>query len=255
MFKSPGRWCLVLLLTVAVGAGASEGSGAALLSKMARSLAETPQFSVSMSSRYDAVQPNGQSIEFAELRQLTLRRPDGLRVSVQQSDGDKAGLVFDGKLISQYNANEAVYSAMQHSGNVDSAIHFVVSTLGVRFPLARLLVSSFPREIEQLTEQVDFVQRVVLRGVTVDHIAGRGKDVDYQAWISENGLPLRIVLTYKNAPGLPRFSADFSKWNTRPAIDAGTFEFVPPPGAERILTIVPAARASALSVEKEVDQP
>ena len=218
---------------------------AARLADMANKLAGASQFSVTLLIRYDALQASGQVIEFSERRELTLRRPDELRVDVRQSDGDTGGLVFDGKTISQFNVNEAVYTQLERPGDVDSTIRYAVSELGVRFPMARLLVTSLPQEISKLTTRVDYVETDTLGNMPTEHIAGVSHEIDYQFWIREDGLPSRIVLTYRNAPGRPRFSADFVDWNMAPEIKSETFKFVAPIGAERIPTLVPAARPVA----------
>jgi hypothetical protein len=220
---------------------------AARVADMANKLAGASQFSVTLLIRYDAVQASGQVIEFSERRELTVHRPDGLRVDVRQSDGDQGGLVFNGKTISQFNVNEAVYTQLNRPGDVDSTIRYAVSELGVRFPLARLLVTSLPREISRLTTRVDFVETDTLGQLPTVHLAGVSQEVDYQFWIREDDLPSRIVLTYRNAPGRPRFSADFVDWNMAPDNKPGTFEFVASAGAEKIPTLVPAARSATSS--------
>ena len=88
---------------------------------------------------------------------------------------------------------------------MDGAIRYAVGELGVRFPLARMLVTSFPQEMSRLTTGIDFVERNTLGPVGTDHIAGRTDDLDYQVWIRDDNLPTRIVLTYRNAPGQPQF--------------------------------------------------
>jgi hypothetical protein len=60
--------------------------------------------------------------------------------------------------------------------------------------------------------------------------------VDYQLWIAEGAqpLPLRAVLTYKNAEGHPQFRAQFTDWDLSPQIQADEFAFTPPAGARKI---------------------
>jgi hypothetical protein len=67
-------------------------------------------------------------------------------------------------------------------------------------------------------------------------LAGRTETVDYQVWITEGAqpLPLRVVLTYKNAEGQPQFQAHFSDWNLSPEIQDSQFAFAPPEGARKI---------------------
>lgn len=50
---------------------------------MAKKLAETKQFSVTMHMGYDVVQKSGQKIEFSEIRKTTINRPNHLRVDAR----------------------------------------------------------------------------------------------------------------------------------------------------------------------------
>src|SRR5437764_5212432 len=69
------------------GAGDTQAVARDLLMRMARFLAQAPRFSVSLLSNYDAVQSDGEKIEFGERRKLTLERPAQLRVETERSDG------------------------------------------------------------------------------------------------------------------------------------------------------------------------
>jgi hypothetical protein len=229
-------WPLALI-TLALATGSAFAVEAEKrLVDMAVSLAETTQFSVSILMTYDVLQESGQIIEFGEIRTLQVSRPDYLRVDAQQSDGDSGGLIFDGKTITQFNNKQNVYSQIDRPGHIDGAIRYAVGELGVRFPLARMLVTSFPQEMSRLTTGVDFVERNTLGPVSTDHIAGRTDDLDYQVWIRDDNLPTRIVLTYRNAPGQPQFRADFTDWNTAPSLKRGSFVFTAPKNSEKIPT-------------------
>ncbi len=60
-----------------------------------------------------------------------------------------------------------------------------------------------------------------------DHVVGNTGVVDFQVWIADGDAPLprRIVMTYKNDPGQPQFSADFVDWDMKPRISQQTFAF------------------------------
>jgi hypothetical protein len=238
-------WPLALI-TLGFATGSAFASEAEeRLGAMAANLADTKQFSVAIHMTYDVLQDSGQIIEFGEVRTLQISRPDYLRVDAQQSDGDSGGFIFDGKTITQFSDTHSVYSQVDRPGNIDGAIRYAVGELGVRFPLARMLVTSFPQEIGKLTTGVDFVERNTLGPVPTDHIAGRTDDLDYQVWIREDNFPTRIVLTYRNAPGQPQFRADFSDWNTAPSLKRGSFIFTAPDNLEKIPTLLPVNSATA----------
>jgi hypothetical protein len=215
--------------------------GKALLMEMAGKLAQAQQFSVTMHMSYDAVQDSGQKIEFSELRKVIIQRPNNLRVDAQQSDGDQSCLIFDGKTITLFSKKENVYSRTSHPGDVDAAIRYAGGQMGIRIPLARILVTDLPQELKKMVTRVEYVEKNTL-GAPLDHIAVRSKKVDLQVWIAEDKLPRRIILTYKNAPGQPQFRAEFTDWNLTPKIPAETFKFTPPQGAEKIPTLLPQSQ-------------
>lgn len=219
-----------------------------LLFDMAKKLAETKQFSVSIHMGYDVVQESGQKIEFSEIRKITVDRPNHMRAYGEQSDGDKSQFIYDGKTITLFSATENVYAITDQPGDLDSAIRYAVGTMGIRVPLARLLTTTFPAYLQKMTTgDVDYVEYNTLGATPTDHIVGQLEDVDYQVWIAEDLLPRRIVMTYKYAPGEPQFWAEFSDWNLKPKISAKTFAFKPPKGAEKIQSMLPVIESEAKS--------
>jgi hypothetical protein len=62
------------------------------------------------------------------------------------------------------------------------------------------------------------------------------EDIDWQIWI-ENGpqpTPCKLVITYKNQPSQPQFTAVFSDWDFTPRIDQAVFTPELPTGTEKI---------------------
>jgi hypothetical protein len=207
-----------------------------ILMRMAGFLAKTPQFSVNLQGSYEALQESGQKIEFGENRRITVSRPNGLRVEVEHSDGDKHLLLYDGKEITAFSPNKNVYAQIPKSGGIDAAVTYFLKDLHMRLPLAALLLSRLPAELESRTQSLAYVERTLIHGTPSHHLAGRTETVDYQVWVAEGAqpLPLRIVLTYKNAEGQPEFRAQFSDWNLSPVVQDSLFAFTPPEGAHKI---------------------
>ena len=238
-------WPLVLSISLLATGNAFSAEAKARLVDMATKLAETKQFTVAIHMTYDVLQESGQIIEFEEVRDIQISRPDFFRVDAQQSDGDTGGLLFDGQTITQFSESQNVYSQVDRPGNIDEAIRYAVGELGVRFPLARMLVSSFPQEIARLTTDVNTVERNTLGPVATDHVAARTDDLDYQVWIGEDNFPTRVVLTYLNSPGRPQFRADFSNWDTAPSLKRASFTYKAPDKSEKIPTLLPVSSKTA----------
>jgi hypothetical protein len=106
----------------------------------------------------------------------------------------------------------------------------------MRLPLALLLTGRLPEEIERRTQSLNYVEKTVINGTPVHHLAARTETVDYQVWIPEDNqpLPLRIVSTYKYAEGHPAFRSQFTDWNLTPEIKDSLFAFTPSEGIQKI---------------------
>ncbi len=223
-----------------------------ILQNMAGILAGAEQFSVTVRSSYDAPQENGQMVEFGALRNIQVKRPDKMRVDVHESDGDQRLLVFDGKQIIVHNLTENVFASTEKVGTVDDAVKHLISVLKIPLPLGRLFRSTIPAELEQIVEEIDYVERNMLTDVVTDHLAVRTRNVDFQIWISQGGkpLPIRIVITYKNFMGDPQFRADFSDWSFSDRGVNGPFTFSPPEDAEQVPLLVRNRPESSIPVQE-----
>ena len=228
----------------------------AILMAMANFLAKTPAYSVTMRSGYDAIQADGQRIEFGEQRRILLQRPDRVRVEVERSDGDRGMVLFDGKGITVFKADDNVYARVEKPGTVDSALVYLVRDLQLTMPMARMFHTGFPQEMEKLLTAISYVEEDALFDVPTDHLAVRSAEVDMQVWIAqgEQPLPRRVILTYKNAPGQPQFRADLSEWNLSPKVADNSFTFTPPAGAEQIPVLAPVRQKGSLPVTKGGEQ-
>jgi hypothetical protein len=194
-----------------------------------------------MRSGYDAIQADGQRIEFGERRRILMQRPDKLRVDVERSDGERGTVVFDGRWITAFKPVENVYARVEKPGNLDQALVFMVRDLRATLPLARMFTTGFPVDLDKRATSVTFVEECSLFDVPTNHVAVRSAEVDLQLWIAKGPepLPRRVVITYKNAPGEPQFRADLYDWMVPAKQDAAAFAFVPPAGAEQIMYLAP----------------
>ena len=235
-------------------AAAPPGEAKAILMRMAEFMAKTRSFSVEVRDSYDVYQKSGQKIEFSEARKITVVRPDRLRVEVEESDGNKSVVLFDGKDLTMSSPSQNVYAQTPKPGTLDDAIVHFVRDLGMRLPFAPLLLTTVPSELNQRTQTLDYVEKTGIFGAPTHHLAGRTESIDYQVWIADGDrpLPLRLVLTYRNEKGQPQFRAQFSGWNLAPEAPASLFAFVPPPGAQKISFLAQLPQSAAPPAVKPV---
>ena len=223
-----------------------------ILYEMANIIAKAPAMSVTIRSGYDAIQEDGQRIEFGEKRRIMLQRPDRVRVDVQRSDGDKGQILFDGKTITAFRAADNVFARVEKNGTIDEILVFMVKDLQMTMPLARMFLTNFPQALEKQVTSVSYVEEDHLFDVPTDHLAARSAAIDLQLWVTqgEQPLPRRVVITYKNAEGEPQFWAEFSDWTLSPKIEADSFSFTPPTGAEMIPLLAPVRQKGSLPAQE-----
>src|SRR5262249_51816021 len=151
-----------------------------------------------------------------------------------------------------------VYAQKSHPGSVDDAVVYFVHDLGMRLPLAVMLLDRMTAELQQRVQAVKYVEKTTTLGTPADHIAAKTPTVDFQVWIAQGDrpLPLRVVLTYKNTRGQPEFRAQFSDWNLDITPSDTLFAFTPPAGVKQIpfaatlARIAPATRLGSATQMK-----
>lgn len=208
----------------------------AVLNNMTAFLSRIQRFSVTADTGFDAVQADGQKIEFGETRKVLLRRPDHLRIEETKRNGSKSELLFDGKTISLWYVKDQVYATADKPGTVDEAILYFTDNLGMRLPLAEFLSAGLASTLPQEVQEAAYVESAQISGVPCDHVAFRGAQSDLQLWVAQGDKPLprRVVITYRREDGRPQFWAQFSDWNLNPKVSDSQFAFKPPKDANRI---------------------
>jgi hypothetical protein len=221
--------------TVAPALTDSQREARDLLMRMANYLAGLDRFSVRAVAGFDVVQESGLKIEFVEARDIMLDRPDLLRIEEESADGRGQTLVFDGSTMTVYDGEAAVFARAPQPETVDDAILYFVRELGMRLPLAPLLTTWVPMELERRVLWIDYVEQTGVFGQPAHHLAASTPDLDFQVWVAdgERPLPLRIVLTYPDL-GAPQYWAQFSEWNVAPEFGPETFAFNPPEDTEQV---------------------
>ncbi len=222
-----------------------------LLIDMADHLAKAKAFSFSVDANYDVTQPSGQKIEFGETYHVLLSRPDALRIDFEDRDSSERRILFNGSTMTMFTPGQEFYGSLKKPGSVDQIINYIVKDLETPIPMSVLLVTSAPQELRNRVTEVTLVGDETLDGTPVYHLAARASDIDFQVWIAHGGAPVprRVVITYKQAPGEPQFSAMLNDWNFNPDIKPSNFIFNAPPGAKPIGFIVPVNSATAASDE------
>jgi len=249
-------WVAATALLLALAASAEEPAPAraperdadpeaiAIVARMTELLGKVQSVHYVSDTSYDAVQPDGQKIEFGAHREVTARRPDRVRLDTTDRDGSRRTIRYDGKLLSVVSEDQKVYATIERAGTLDEIVDYVNADLGIPMPLSELFSPDLPKLLDDEMVSARYVGAEQLGDTRCDHVAFRNEEVGVQIWIAQGGAPLprRIVIDYESSVGEPQFRADFVKWELAGRAPDSLFAFEPPPGYERI-TFVPRKRS------------
>ncbi len=211
-----------------------------ILSNMSEYLASKPEFTVKAEVTYDSLIWDSQKIQFGGSAEAAVRRPDRLHLKFR---GDERNLqaVFDGKKFNLLDITANVYTTVESESSIDAALDRVYDDYGVSIPLGDLIHSD-PYATLMGSVQSGFSMGVHnVGGVPCDHLAFTQESIDWQIWIEAGPTPVprKIVISYKDAPGSPQYTATYSDWNFSPGLAGRHFEFRPPEGADKIEFLPP----------------
>lgn len=220
-----------------------------VLKRSADFLAAQQKFSFTAQLSHDVLQPNGQKLQFGGVREITVRRPDRLRVESRTRQGEHRTLYFDGEKISIDLPDDNAYISVSKPGTLDAAIDYLVVDLDTPAPLHDFLKSNFYTDVADHIRSGYYVGTDTLDDRTCSHLAFRLAEVDVQVWVDESDepLPCGVVITYKREPESPQFRASFDDWDLSPKSSDRVFSFKPPSGAEQLS--LQAAIAAATEAE------
>jgi hypothetical protein len=222
--------CIAALATPA----SAEDDAAKILKAMADYTAGQKSISATFDSDIEVITPELQKLQFTSSGQLTLSRPDKLRIKRTGGYAD-VEMVFDGKKLSLYGNNAKTYVQADLAGSVDQLIDVLQTTSGGAMPGTDLLLTNSFDELTAKAIDARHIGQGVIDGVECEHLAFRGIDTDWQIWI-ESGprpIPRKYVITSKTLAGAPQYSLKIKDWKTDVPADAEAFVFKPPADAQK----------------------
>jgi hypothetical protein len=206
-----------------------------LLAEMGKTLSAAKQFSFHADIVYDDMLPTAQKIQLSAVEDVAVRRPDRAYVEYEGDVGAKQ-LWYDGKRITLYDGAENVYASTPAPGKIDAAIQKLTDVHGFTPPLADFVHENPYAVLKEHAQLGAYLGLHVVDGTRCHHLAFVDKTFDWQVWIEDGTqlVPRKIVITYKQLPGSPQFSAVLSKWHLNEHLADATFVPFLPDGAAQI---------------------
>ena len=129
----------------------------------------------------------------------------------------------------------------------------VFDRYGFSVPISDLVYSDPYKALTGHVQHGFWVGLHAVDGTPCHHLAFLQETIDWQIWIEDGPRPVprKLLITYKDEPGSPQYTARLSGWDFHPRISDGWFEFRPPVGADQI-EFLPVTDPEYL--ETEIDQ-
>ena len=206
-----------------------------LLRQMGEYVGSAEQFTFHADITFDHVLPSGQKLQFTASEDVALQRPGGLYVEWSGDLGDRQ-FWYDGKSLTLYDPATPFYATDAAPPDIDAMLEKVVTQLGFSPPLADLLYHDPYRAVRGNVQYGFDLGQTDVNGESCHALAFVEKDIDWQIWITDGPQPTprKFVITYKDEPNAPQFTAIFTNWDFTTPLPDFVFKFEPPPGASKI---------------------
>jgi hypothetical protein len=206
-----------------------------VLKKMGATLAAAKDLSFAAHAIVDQAQADGQKVQYARNQKVQLRRPDRLAVDVT-GDVEQLQFRYDGKQIALYNPATNSWGAAKAPGSIEDTLDMLARQYGMVMPLADLAFSDPYKCLTEHVSRGEYVGMGYVFDTKCHHLAFRQPSVDWQIWIEEGerALPRKIVITQKDMPAHPQYTAFLSDWNLSAKVDDAAFTLKPPADAKKV---------------------
>ena len=206
-----------------------------LLRQMGKYLGTAREFSFRADITNDVVRAGSQKIQYSGTADIAVRRPNKLH-SRYSGEDRQTRIFYDGRTFVILDAEKMVYTKTKVPPVIDAAIDKVFDQYDFTVPIADLVYQDPYRTLIENVETGFLVGRPLINGRATFHLAFTQKEIDWQIWIKEGlqPLPRKLLVTYKNEPGSPQYTAILSGWNLHPRLSDSFSEFHPPIGSDEI---------------------
>ena len=215
------------------GARADEGDAKNLFKTMSGYMAAEKAISFRYDTVLEIVTDDKQKLALASSGNVTLNRPDKLRVTRTGGFAD-VEFLFDGKTLTLLGKTANLYGQVEVPGTIDHLVD-ELRDKGRPVPGADLLLSNVYDQLMPTVVNVKDLGSGVIGGVECDHFAFRTKEVDWQIWIAQGSrpYPCRYVITSNQVAQAPQYSLTISDWKTGDGVEAKDFSFNNATGAKK----------------------
>ncbi len=173
---------------------------------------------------YESPSRHGHPLAFTTKSEVTLQRPDKLRV-IMSADGPASEFYYDGKKMMAYAPAENLVAVADAPTTLDATLEQAYHSAAIYFPFADWIVADPYKEMSEGMNLAYYIgQSKVVGGTTTDMVAYIDHGVFIQAWIgAEDKLPRLLHAIYLDDPERLRHTLLLSDWQLDAAVPPDTF--------------------------------
>ena len=176
-------------------------------------------------STYEKAARNGQPLFYATLNQVTMQRPDKLRV-ISPGDGIPDEFYYDGKTMMAYVPSQDLVAKSEAPPTIDQMVDAAWDKAAIFFPFADVILSKPCAVFKERGMDTAFYvgQSKLIGGTTTDIVAVASPEVQAELWIgAADHLPRLIRVVYPNEPAHALYQTEYSDWHLVSGFDPATF--------------------------------
>jgi hypothetical protein len=256
----PAVFLLMIIIPVFCGIGSaqSKAAGPAIdpqAEKILQALNAQKKKDINASAEVfdtmDEVLKTGEKIQYSHVRKLKLSEPTQFWI---ESTGDITNTTIwkDDKTFTLLDRANNVYGQVAAPGTIDETMDMMVDKFGVNTPLADLLSNDLFSVLMKNVKTCHYLGIHYTEGIKCHHIAATQNNIDWQIWVDAGDVPQlrKIVITYKQKPGAPQYTAVIKSINEVSQFPENTFTFKAPEGAKKI-SFLPVKERTKKASEKK----
>ncbi len=206
-----------------------------LVKRMGDFLGQAKFFSVNAEVWQDVQLSSGQRAQAGRNIEVQVRRPNRYHSELRSTRHHRE-LIYDGSALTLLNRVENFYGTVPATGSLDDAMDLACEQFGITMPFEDFVHSDPHKDLLRKVTSGSVIGPVTVMGVPCEHLAFTQDDIDWQVWIQTGPRPVprKFLITYKDEPDSPQYTAIFSNWDFNTQLPDFVFKFEPPPGASKI---------------------
>jgi hypothetical protein len=206
-----------------------------ILKAVGARLAAAHTLSFTAVETFESLSRQGAPLVFANKYEVTLQRPDKLRV-ILAGDGPASEFYDNGKIAMAFAPAENLAAVADAPPTIDATLEAIYHKAAIYFPFTDLIVSDPYGDLAPELKHAYYIGRSIAFGdITTDMVAYAGDGVFVQMAVgTEDKLPRVVHAIYLNDPDLLRHNLTLSDWQIDSPVSAEAFTSAKAAGAKKM---------------------